>query len=67
MGMAQACGNLGNCCDAMGDYVTGIEMHENSKAIYEELGDRVGLAKSCGGLWLCYGNMGDFVQARKMH
>ena len=67
LGMAQACGNLGNCCDAMGDYVTGIEMHENSKAIYEELGDRVGLAKSCGGLGLCYGNMGDFVQARKMH
>ena len=43
------------------------EMHEQCKAICEELGDRAGVVGACGGLGCCYYSTGDYARAREMH
>jgi len=43
------------------------EMHEQHKAMAEELGDRAGVATACGNLGSCYQSTGDYARAREMH
>ena len=47
-------------------YAQAREMHEQSKAMAEETGNREGVAKACGNLRDCYRSMGDYVRAREM-
>ena len=43
------------------------EMHEQHRAMAEELGDRAGVAAAWCNLGICYFSTGDFVRAREMH
>ena len=46
-GVAAACGNLGACYYRTGDYGRARELHEQHKAMAEELGDRAGVLRWC--------------------
>ena len=50
-----------------GNYAQVREMHEQDKAICEELGDRAGVAAAWSNLGNCYIRTGDHAQAREMH
>ena len=52
-GVATACGNLGICYRSTGDCGRAREMHEQQKAICEELGDHAGVVRACGNLENC--------------
>ena len=63
MGVARACGNLGNCYFSTGDYGRARELHEQHRATCEALGDRAGVAAACGNLGNCYRSTGDYGRA----
>jgi len=61
--VSRACGNIGNCYSSTGDYGRAREMHEQCKAICQELGDRFGVAAACTNIGHCYASTGEYATA----
>ena len=57
---------FGDAFQGLGKYAQAREMHEQSKAMAEETGNREGVAKACGNLGDCYRSTGDYGRAREM-
>jgi len=51
----------------MGQYGKAIELHQESKKIVEEVGDRASVGRTCGNLGNCYESMGQYGKAIKLH
>jgi tetratricopeptide (TPR) repeat protein len=66
VGMAAACGGLGNCYFSTGDYGRARELHEQHRAICEAHGDREGVATACCNLGTCYFSTGGYGRAREL-
>ena len=48
----------------LGHYAKAIKLHEQDRAIAEEVGDREGQGSACANLGSCYGSMGQYSKAR---
>ena len=60
-------GTLGICYQSMGQYAKAIPLHEESKKIAEEVGDRTDVGKVCGNLGNCYSSIGQCEKAIVLH
>ena len=58
---------LGNGFQLTGDYVRSRELHEQHRAICEELGDSAGVAAACCNLGNCYECTGNYGRAGELH
>ena len=58
---------LGNGFMHVGEYARARELHEQHKAMAEELGDRRGVARACSGLGNLYYRTGEYALSRDMH
>ena len=59
-------GDLGNGFYCTGDYARAREMHQQHKAMAEQLGDRAGIMRACCNLGTCYESTGDNGRAIEM-
>lgn len=50
-----------------GGFARARELHKESRAIWEALGNRAEVARACGNLGLAYESTGDYKRAEKMH
>ncbi len=55
--------SLGNVSDSLGEYQKAIEFHQQSLAIFREIGDRGGEAKSYNNLGIVYRSLGEYQKA----
>ncbi|OPF17236.1 transcriptional regulator [Microcystis aeruginosa KW] len=59
--------SLGNAYGSLGEYQKAIEFHQQSLAIFREIGDRGGEAKSYGNLGVVYYLLGEYQKAIEFH
>lgn len=52
---------------SVGDYTKAIELHTQTLAIAEEMGDRAVQGASCSSLGICYMSLGQYDKAIKLH
>jgi len=60
-------GDLGDCYELQGQYEKAVVLHEKSKAICAEMGDKAGLGVACSNLGNCYERLGQYEKAIASH
>jgi len=54
---------LGLSYKSLGQFATGIQLHEQERAIAEQVGDREGCVMACDNLGMCHDALGHFEKA----
>ena len=66
-GVANACGNMGNCHHILLQYKQAMQMHERKRDISEKEGDKVGAAMAYGSMGISLHAMGKYNAACALH